>query len=685
MSTAWYHGSREAFCRTDCLEIVNQLAGRCAQESLAAEQDQHAEWERSIQILMSTLGSGLVALQSALHAPECERVRTVILEYDFRRRGLRLDCVLLADGCVLVVEFKRSKCGAAEREQVTRYAVSLLEFHARTREAAERREVIVVPILVQTRVTRPRPPTWPGIGGRVWEQMTNSPIVCDGNSLPIALRIAIEKRTSDRCIAELEWLQSEFSPSSTIIDAAISLYGGHNVAAVHQHGAAIEQIQRVTHCVRDCIDEALRTARRVIICVSGAPGAGKTLVGLDLVLRGQHVKDSVFITGNTPLVDVLTRSLQASYRAQTRRGDGLVAGFRRDDAALISEGATFKIVKAHHFLGRRGSPHGQSDGRILIFDEAQRTYREGHRAAGTVLERDEAELILRAQSMTFPDGGLIVVALIGHNQAIGRGELGGQAWLTAAESQGWQVAIDDETLMLLPVDIVNRWRLSPARHRLQSGHLLQSLRYYRNASLERWADSVMRGETNEARQTADLMSVEGDRVWLSRQLPECKNFMRRKLASSDRYGLIASGQGRRLAAEGLFVDRKPDIAKWMLCPEGDCRSSNALEDVQNQYQIQGLEVDGAIVCWDLDLRRSNGGWSAYKLVGSKWGRDRRIDVAQNGYRVLLTRARRALVIFVPRGDESGEDDTRPAEEYDRIAEFLLDCGACRIDHAPTHR
>lgn len=133
------------------------------------------------------------------------------------------------------------------------------------------------------------------------------------------------------------------------------------------------------------------------------------------------------------------------------------------------------------------------------------------------------------------------------------------------------------------------------------------------------------------------------------------------------------------------MDRKPDIAKWMLCPEGDCRSSNALEDVQNQYQIQGLEVDGAIVCWDLDLRRSNGGWSAYKLVGSKWGRDRRIDVAQNGYRVLLTRARRALVIFVPRGDESGEDDTRPAEEYDRIAEFLLDCGACRIDHAPTHR
>ena len=138
---------------------------------------------------------------------------------------------------------------------------------------------------------------------------------------------------------------------------------------------------------------------------------------------------------------------------------------------------------------------------------------------------------------------------------------------------------------------------------------------------------------------------------------------------------IASGQARRLAAEGLFVDLKPDIADWMLAPGGDVRSANMLETVQNQYQVQGLELDYTLVCWDGDLRRGPGGWSAWKMSGSGWQRDKGLNIAKNGYRVLLTRARKGMVVFVPIGDVSGEDTTRSTSMYDEIANYLISCGA----------
>jgi hypothetical protein len=143
----------------------------------------------------------------------------------------------------------------------------------------------------------------------------------------------------------------------------------------------------------------------------------------------------------------------------------------------------------------------------------------------------------------------------------------------------------------------------------------------------------------------------------------------------ERVGLIASGQARRLAAEGLFVDLKPDIANWMLAPSEDIRSSNTLETVQNQYQVQGLELDYTVVCWDADLRRMDSSWHAFKLAGSTWKSDSMLDIAKNGYRVLLTRARKGMLIFVPTGDLSCRDVTRRPEYYDGIATFLEECGA----------
>jgi len=337
--------------------------------------------------------------------------------------------------------------------------------------------------------------------------------------------------------------------------------------------------------------------------------------------------------------------------------------------------ATFKIVKAHHFLRPDGSDHGHSDGRVLIFDEAQRTYKKGRRVLNHVLRENEAELILESQERAFPDGGIVVVALVGHNQAINSGELGVEAWLDAADKRKWTFALAEDSIPGASLEDPEKWRSHHARTQLKSCHLSHSMRFYRNASLEKWASAVLEDEPAEALALANGLEREGHTVWLTRLLDVARKWTRRHVVGEERAGIIASSQARRLSAHGLFVDQKPPIENWMLAASTDIRSSSMLETVQNQYQVQGLELDHAIVCWDLDLRRDESSWTSHKVKGDDWQRFDNLAVAKNGYRVLLTRARKGMVIFVPPGDPDGVDLTRPSSSYDEIANHLKKCGA----------
>ena len=201
------------------------------------------------------------------------------------------------------------------------------------------------------------------------------------------------------------------------------------------------------------------------------------------------------------------------------------------------------------------------------------------------------------------------------------------------------------------------------------------MRFYRNAAAEEWADALLSDDVERANAAAARLAANGSDIWITRNLRDARTWARSMSIGGQRSGIIASGQARRLAAEGLFVDHKPDIATWMLAPSGDVRSSSMLETVQNQYQIQGLELDYCIVCWDADLRREHHTWAAYKMSGSDWQRDKLVGVSKNGYRVLLTRARKGIVLFVPEGDKSGVDGTRAVEYYDDVATYLGICGA----------
>lgn len=681
VSAAWYFGTREDFLSTPRDTIANQLAGRAADESFEIEPAQTEEWRQSVDVLQRTLDERIPILREALNAPGCESVQHVILEFDFHRRGLRMDCLLLADGALFVIEFKRSKLQRADRDQVMTYAVNLLEFHKVTREWCDTKGAIVIPVLALTEGRSHKSVVWPGLAGLSWPALANKPLECDGTSLEVAIRTGLKHRRTDAPVWRDEWLDSLFSPSSSILDATLSLYGNHDVVAIQEHAAPKAAIDASVKEIREHIENAIDRGAYHIIFLSGAPGAGKTLVGLEIVMRGSHADGAVFVTGNAPLVDVLNKALSASYLAQGRRAATWApTGYRRADASLVTSAANFKIVKAHNFLGKRGEAHRQGDGRVLVFDEAQRTYEKGRVVLGEALTDHEADLILSVQKNAFPQGGAVVIALIGHNQAINRGERGIVAWLHAAERGGWTVSIGDETLALAELDDQRNWALLPGRRPLAHGHLHQSMRYYRNAVIEEWVGAVLTGDAPAANAFVATMEAHENRVWVTRNLDAARKWVKPLSVGGQRSGLIASAQGRRLAAEGLFVDYKPDIATWMLAPSSDIRSSNALETVQNQYQIQGLELDYSVVCWDADLRRENGEWKAYKMSGDDWDKDKLIEVAKNGYRVLLTRARKGMVIFVPMGDNTGEDQTRSIEFYDGVWDFLKACGARALEH-----
>jgi len=677
---AWYVKDREAFLRDSVQFVVGKLASGAAAEGLHIEQDQHQEWRSSVGVLQCELQQHIgeiEVLKSTLAAADLIAFRHVILEFDFRRRGLRMDCVLLGDGVIVVVEFKRARLGVADREQVTNYAVNLIEFHEETRRLVTEEQAIVAPVLaLTTDINGAQSDFKSGFFRDPWGSMIARPLECDRTTLHSALRFVLDQRRGTVPIDCRRWLSARFAPSSSILDAAISLYGQHDVSAIAAHAAPVELIDQCTRDVADIAIQSRQDGINRIIFVSGAPGAGKTLVGLKLTFDKRLRSDAVFVTGNSPLVDVLSAALKGAYKRRKNQAMQAVvaSGYAHEDVARIIGMATFKLVKAHAFLGERGKDLDSADGRVVIFDEAQRTYCKGRLVLRKPLAADEAQLILESLQQTHPRGA-VVVALIGHNQAINSGEMGIKAWLTAADTCGWRFAISDQTLALDKVTSTGQWAEHPLRERLGTGHLPHSMRYYRNEGLERWADFVLGERVDDAAKLACDLDRRGDTVWITRNLLSARKWVRERRVGQERAGIIASGQARRLAAEGLFVDLKPDIAAWMLAPSGDVRSANMLETVQNQYQVQGLELDYAVVCWDGDLCRSANGWNARKMSGSKWKRDNNLDIATNGYRVLLTRARKGMIVFIPRGDPTGEDETRPPYIYDDITNYLIRCGA----------
>lgn len=646
---AWWSGTGSELAEADPDQVVGTLSQRLLEAHSLNHATQLMAWHRQIALLRAAMAD----------LPGNWRV---LLEYPLLRLGRRIDAVLIGESCILVLEFKvgTNPFTAPDRRQAEDYALDLLDFHAESRAHP------IVPILVATGAEAGIT-AWP----LFWHGVTP---VFDANATTLA---ALLSGIAARVPAPLQrldaraWEAGPYRPVPTIVEAATMLYQRHGVADIAMARADVGNLTRTTDAIRAAVLQARSENLHLILFVTGIPGAGKTLCGLNAVFGAAD--GAAFLTGNLPLVHVMREALAQDAssqgrsirmaRQQTESAIQPLTGFLRDN------------------LARDLPPHEH----VIVFDEAQRAWDAayGRRKFG----RAASEAALFLDILHRHRDWAAIVALVGNGQEINTGEAGLAAWGEALTARPhWQVLVPPAVLTATDP----RQRLfgtAPAGLRIDPVlHLDVPVRSIRSAAASPWVDAVLRGDADLASSIAEEAGTVP--FLLTRSLGAMRAALRALARGNRRAGLVCSAGARRLQADGVwpnFPHLDADaVASWFLKSWPDVRASDALELPATEFACQGLELDLVGLCWGNDLIRMDGraDWLVRSFAGTRWREPRgeaRIAFQINTYRVLLTRARYETVIWVPAGDAA--DDTREPAEFDGIANFLLRCGAQELDTA----
>jgi hypothetical protein len=272
----------------------------------------------------------------------------------------------------------------------------------------------------------------------------------------------------------------------------------------------------------------------------------------------------------------------------------------------------------------------------------------------------------------------VIICLVGGGQEINIGEAGIDAWLEAVNT-----AFPDWHMYISSRLIDSEYAAGKALERISQRHdnhlddclhLAVSLRSFRAEDVSAFVKALLDCEKEQAR---EMFAKFEDRypIALTRDLNLAKNWVRVHARGSQRFGLVASSKAQRLKPYAIDVRVNVDPVHWFLSPREDTRSSYYLEDAATEFQVQGLELDWTCVTWDGDLRFTNSGWSYHDFRGDRWTdihKPKNRNYLRNAYRVLLTRARQGMVIFVPSGES--EDPSRSSAYYDSTFNYLTDLG-----------
>ncbi len=652
MSSFW-SGTVQVFLDTPSDSITGALAVAQIRHFRINETQQLRAWEASIALLRAALAP----------LPQAEAWH-ILLEYPMLRLGRRPDAIILTDRAILVIEFKAGAQAFthADRRQVEDYAVDLHDFHADSRRHP------ILPILVAehapaTEALLPMP-----IAGA-------APVIdASAATLPNLLRcIATQMPAMAANLDPAAWLAAPYHPVPNIIDAACLLYARHNVADIRAARSDAANLRATTDAILAEIAEARAAGERVILFVTGIPGAGKTLCGLNTVFGAAETARGTYLTGNPTLVHVLREALAR---------DAVHFGAKRTDAdrrmlAAIQRLPDFRNEYVTH-------PDHTPPEQIVIVDEAQRCWSRAHAIAKTrdkpvrLTASEPAHLL---EAMSRHPGFAAMVCLVGGGQEIHDGEGGLAEWGEALRqaAKPWRVRAAPD--ILSATDPRQRLGQLPSLTALPTLHLDISIRQIRSAAAAEWVNHVLAGDAHAA---AALAQSDGAIPFhLTRSLAHMRACLRAQARGLRRAGLLASSGAKRLRAEGLGAELPHmdagAVAHWFLDHyPNDVRASNALETVATEFSCQGLELDYAGLCWDTDLIRepARTAWRVRQFRGTTWQIPRGEEAIANQintYRVLLTRARYETVIFVPAGDAA--DPTRRPATLDGIASFLTACGA----------
>lgn len=656
VNRAAYSGSIGEFLDSSENSILGLLVER---SDFAVELAQRDAWRTQIGLLKREL--------------DAYRGRGVVYwEYTVPRLGKRIDVVAIIDSVIFVLEFKvgEREFKAHAIDQVCDYALDLKNFH----EASH--HCVVAPILIATEAE----PTNPVVTSIPHQDRLLYPIKSTGDKLREVIRLVLEF-SNHPAIDIASWEQGRYCPTPTIIEAATALYGGHSVAEISRSDASAINLTRTSDAIDRIIAESKAMSRKSICFVTGVPGAGKTLVGLNIATK--HLDEasdlySVFLSGNGPLVAILREALaRDKVRRERERGRTAKKGTARSEVKAF-------IQNVHHFrdeclLDENRAPVEH----VVLFDEAQRAWnleqtsrfmrqKKGRASFGM----SEPEFLISC--LDRHQDWAAIVCLVGGGQEINTGEGGISEWIDSLKRsfEHWDVHIssrltDSEYGAGKVIEQVITLPNASTRDDL---HLAVSMRSFRSENVSLLVKQLLDLDVDAASKTLDSVRARYPIV-LTRNLARAKEWLQRMSLGSERYGIVASSQAVRLKPHAIDVKSPVDPIHWFLDGKEDVRSSYYLEDVATEFHVQGLELDYTCVTWDADFRFTGSAWDHWSFVGDRWNRIRKPErqvYLKNAYRVLLTRARQGMVIVVPEGDE--QDPTRKSDFYDDTYAYLLRVG-----------
>lgn len=602
----------------------------------------------------------------------------IAFEFTIPRIGKRCDVVLIINGIVFILEYKtgaQDKSNKAQHiVQVWDYALDLKNFHSTSRER------ILVPILVTEKE-----------GDNDEQQIKRasddvlSPLVTNTEGLGILINNVL-KRFSSENIEISEWVNGSYNPTPTIIEAACSLYKYHNVDEIKRSDA--DDLIVTTRCIMDIIEETKKSHSKAICFVTGVPGAGKTRVGLDVAIeefnKGEH---AVYLSGNGPLVNVLTEALavdkaetdKISKKDAEREVHSFIQGIHHYRGNMLSK---VKVDNGKIVINETAANKDDNNGyaeveNVAIFDEAQRAWTREELASflnDSKFPISEPSFLIWTMDQK-PDWA-VIVCLVGGGQEINHGEAGISEWINAINNDfpHWKVYISNqlEEKEYAEGNVEKLLTNNPNVHIISGLHLETSIRSFRGENLSSFVHYLLE---MDVKNTKEMLSKLPDYpIVMTRSLSTAKQWLRDKARGSERYGLLASSQAKRIVPLGLSLqDQKGKMeTQWFLKGFDDVRSSYFLENVMSEFKVQGLELDWAGFIWDADFRYNPEGWECYNFKGTKWTHASEIDYKKNAYRVLLTRARQGMIIIVPEGDPF--DKTRKKDFYNKTYDFLYSLG-----------
>lgn len=654
MRREFYSDSISDFLQRNTDEILGILAQG---SDFSLEQTQRDAWLEEIRILKTVLKS---------------YKGSVYFEYSIPRMGKRIDVVLVIRSVIFVLEFKvgEREFPAYAIDQVWDYALDLKNFHETSHEAH------IAPILIASKATA-------GItiiSTTIHNDKLLIPIKSNEELLPQVIADVLQLSDGSE-ININQWEGGRYQPTPNIIEAAMALYSGHSVDEISRSDASAINLSQTSDAVSEIIQYSKQSSIKSICFVTGVPGAGKTLVGLNIATK--HInKDndlySVFLSGNGPLVAILREALA---RDKVRHEKEL--GRKVKKGEVMSEVKMF-IQNVHNFrdeglIDMKKPPIEH----VALFDEAQRawdlqqTANFMHRKRGhSNFHASEPEFLISCLDR-HPDWA-VVVCLVGGGQEINTGEAGISEWIDALERSfpNWHVYIsprlkDSEYGTERVLEKIQRRKNVNYKEEL---HLSVSMRSFRAENVSLLVKQLLDLQPQEARKTLENIQDKYPIV-ITRDLAKAKRWLKTQARGSERYGIVVSSQAQRLKPHAIDVKTPVDPIHWFLDGKEDVRSSYYLEDVVTEFQVQGLELDWACVTWDADFRYTRNGWEHFSFVGDRWNRINKLErqnYLKNAYRVLLTRARQGMVIVVPSGDK--DDHTRKSGFYDPIFIYLKEIG-----------